>query len=167
MKGPEFVHTVRFDATPEQVWRGLTEPEFTRAYWTGIAFDSDWRVGSPVRWQYEPDGEFEDIGQVVLESAPHRRLAYTWHHFQPVHARLFGWSDAELARHARERRSRVAFDIDPVGDAGARLRIVHDNFDPGSLMHLAISGRLEGSGGWPGLMTGLKSLLETHRATTC
>ncbi|WP_231500113.1 SRPBCC family protein [Saccharothrix sp. NRRL B-16314] len=164
MNGPVLVYTIRIDATPEEVWRGLTEPDLTRRYWFGMAFESDWRVGSPVLWQYEPGGAAEDIGQVVLESEPHRRLAYTWHRFQRSHAMLFGWSDEELARRARERPSKVAFDIVPEDDGRAvRLTITHDDFEPDSLMYQAISGQLEGSGGWPGLMTGMKTLLETGR----
>ncbi|WP_447008436.1 SRPBCC family protein [Saccharothrix isguenensis] len=166
MDGPEFVCTIRIEATPEEVWRGLTEPESTRLYWFGMALASDWRVGSPVLWQYDPGSAPEDIGQVVLESEPHRRLAYTWHRFQRSHASLFGWSDQELARRARERPSKVAFDIVPEDDGRAvRLTITHDDFEPGSLMYQAISGQLDGSGGWPGLMAGMKSLLETGRVT--
>ena len=62
----------------------LTEPEFTRRYWAGTALGSDWKAGSPVTWQFGPDEEYRDLGQVVLESDPYRHLSYSWHGFQPI-----------------------------------------------------------------------------------
>lgn len=147
-------------AGKRQLRRALIEPEFTRRYWGGVALVSDWRVGSPVCWQDSPDAEPKDLGQRVLEAQPYRRLAYTWHGFQPEHAAYFGWSDEELAARLGERRSRVTFDCAPHGET-VRLTVTHDEFSPDSEMHRAISGQLDGSGGWPELLASLKSLLET------
>ncbi|MFG3689262.1 ArsR/SmtB family transcription factor [Micromonospora sp. NPDC047740] len=160
MENPTFVYTTYIRTTPEQLWRALIEPEFTRRYWGGAALVSDWRVGSPVLWQDAPDTEPKDIGQRVLVAEPYRRLSYSWHGFQPEHAAHFGWSDEELAERLRERRSKVTFDLAPYGEA-VRLTVTHDDFSPDSEMHRAISGQLDGSGGWPELLASLKSLLET------
>lgn len=156
----EFVYTTYVDTTPERLWRALTEPAFTRRYW-GAELKSDWKVGSPVLWR-EGDGEFRDLGQVVLEAEPHRRLSYSWHNYQPEHAEHFGWSAEEFAELLKEKRSKVTFEIEP-GGAGVdavRLTVIHDDFEPDSRMYQAVSGRLKG-GGWPELLASLKTLLET------
>ena len=140
-----------------EVWAALTEPAFTRRYW-GAVLESDWQVGSPVLW-----GEGEapaDTGQVVLESDPPRRLAYSWHAPSQRHAELLGWSAERLAELQAEPRSRVSFEIAAV-PAGVRLRVVHDGFGGATEMADAVSGRLAQTGGWPQVLAGLKSLLET------
>ena len=155
---PEFVYTTYIDTTPEELWRALTEPEFTRQYW-GLGLVSDWQVGSPVRMQYEPDGQPEDDGQVVLAAEPYRKLSYSWHKLQPAHAEVFGWSAEELAEYAKEGRSKVTFLIEPTA-RHVKLTVIHDDFEPDSMVHKAVSGQFEQSGGWPELLSDLKSLLE-------
>ena len=154
-----FVYSTYIKTTPEQLWKALTEPAFTLRYW-GEALVSDWQVGSKILWQRGPDGEPEDLGQVVLEYEPHRRLSYTWHTFQPAHAEFFGWSDERLAELQQEGLSRVTFDLEPAGEK-VKLTVTHDDFEPGSEMLKAISGQLPKSGGWPELLADLKTLLET------
>ncbi|WP_344677688.1 metalloregulator ArsR/SmtB family transcription factor [Saccharopolyspora taberi] len=160
MSNPVFTYTTYINTTPERLWQALTDPAFTRRYWGGTELVSDWEPGSPLLWKDGPDGEAKDLGQVVLESEPHRRLSYTWHAFQPEHAEHFGWTEEEFRRHREEKRSRVTFEIEPAR-SGVRLTVTHDDFEPGSVMHQAISGGLEGSGGWPELLSDLKTLLET------
>lgn len=160
VESPTFVYTTYINTTPERLWAALTEPAFTRRYWGGVALKSDWRAGSPVLWQDAPGGEFRDLGQRVLVAEPYRRLSYSWHGFQPEHAAHFGWSEEELSARLGERRSKVTFEIEPYG-AAVRLTVVHDDFSPDSEMHRAISGQLDGSGGWPELLASLKTLLET------
>ncbi|MER7459235.1 metalloregulator ArsR/SmtB family transcription factor [Micromonospora sp. NPDC126480] len=160
MDAPTFVYTTYVNTTAERLWAALTEPEFTRRYWGGVALRSDWRVGSPVLWQDEPGGEFRDLGQRVLAAEPPRLLSYSWHGFQPEHAAHFGWSAEELAARLGERRSKVTFEITPHGRF-VRLTVTHDDFSPDSEMHRAVSGQLDGSGGWPELLASLKTLLET------
>jgi uncharacterized protein YndB with AHSA1/START domain len=159
MSDTEFVYSTYIRTTPEQLWNALTEPAFTLRYW-GAALQSDWQVGSPILWQWGSDGEPKDLEQVVLESTPYRRLSYTWHNYQPEHAELFGWTDARLADLLTEKRSRVTFDIEPVGSA-VKLTVTHDEFEPGSEMLQACSGRKPESGGWPEILASLKTLLET------
>jgi uncharacterized protein YndB with AHSA1/START domain/DNA-binding transcriptional ArsR family regulator len=160
MGSPRFVYTTYINTTPERLWQALTEPSFTRRYWGGAALESDWQVGSPVKWQNAPGEEIKDLGQVVLAAEPYRRLSYSWHRFQPEHAEYFGWTDEEFAELVKEKRSRVTFEIESYG-AAVRLTVTHDDFDPDSQMYKAISGQLEGSGGWPELLSNLKTLLET------
>ncbi|MGI8447635.1 MAG: ArsR/SmtB family transcription factor [Streptosporangiaceae bacterium] len=151
---PEFVYTTYIRTTPEQLWRGLTDPAFTRRYW-GLAFESDWKTGSTWTLLLDKDGvKIADPAQVVLESDPYRRLSYTWHTFTPEWAAAYDVSDEHLARVAGEPRSKVAFDLEPLGDM-VKLTVVHDGFGPGSAVLPGISE------GWPRLMSELKTLLET------
>ncbi len=152
MSKPEFVYTTYIHTTPEQLWTALTTPAFTRRYW-GVTFESDWKVGSTMT--LEQDGmTIADPAQVVLESEPYRRLTYTWHTFTPEWARAHGLSDEFLTRVTSERRSKVTFDIEPFGQM-VRLTVVHDDFEPGSAVLESISQ------GWPRVLSGLKTLLET------
>ena len=164
MADPVFVYTTYINTSPERLWQALTDPAFTRRYWSGVALHSDWRVGSPIKWQNGPNEDFEDLDQVVLEADPYRRLAYTWHRLQPQHADRFGLTEAEFAVHAKEKNSKVAFDIER-GGAGVRavrLTVTHSDFDStDSVMYRGVSGRLDNSGGWPELVANLKTLLET------
>lgn len=95
-----------------------------------------------------------DPDQVVLESDPFRRLAYTWHTFTPELNERLQFGDELFAKLSGERRSRVAFDIEPVGEM-AKLTVVHDDFEPGSTAATMVSN------GWPVLLSSLKTLLET------
>lgn len=149
----EFVYVSYIDTTPERLWRALTEPEFTLQYW-GIGLSSDWRVGSPVLLQWGPGQEFKDIGQVVLAAQPYSLLSYRWHSYQAEHADRFGWTPERLAELQREKLSKVTFAIEPIGSA-VKLTVTHDDFEPGSEMLQGISG------GWPAILSTLKTMLET------
>ncbi|GII42486.1 ArsR/SmtB family transcription factor [Planotetraspora phitsanulokensis] len=152
MGNPEFVYTTYITTTPEQLWQALTDPAFTRRYW-GVTFESDWKPGSAVVWE-ESGVRMADPAQVVLESEPFRRLSYTWHTFTPEFGEAHAMDPEVLAKWAAERRSKVTFDIEPHGRM-VKLTVVHDDFEPGSTL-------LDGvSGGWPHLLSSLKSLLET------
>jgi uncharacterized protein YndB with AHSA1/START domain/DNA-binding transcriptional ArsR family regulator len=153
MTKPELVYTIYIRATPEQVWQGLTAPEFTRRYWGGVALVSDWRVGSPVLWQSSPDGEPQDWGQVVLAAEPYRRLSYSWHPYQREHAEMLGWTDEQLAEAVKERRTRVTFELELAGES-VKLTIIHDDFEGETTMLKMVSV------GWPALLSDLKTLLE-------
>src|ERR1700727_1633873 len=90
---PEFVYTTYIRPTPEQLWRGLTDPAFTRRYW-GLAYESDWSAGSAFTVKLDAgDVTIADPAQVILESDPYRRLAYTWHTFTPEWAAAYCISD--------------------------------------------------------------------------
>jgi DNA-binding transcriptional ArsR family regulator/uncharacterized protein YndB with AHSA1/START domain len=131
MDKPEFVYTSYIRTTPEQLWRGLTDPAFTRRYWN-LAWESDWKAGSPLTLKLDKNNvTVADPAQVVLESDPYRRLSYTWHTFTPEWAAAYDVSDEQLAMVAAEPRSKVTFDIEPVGEY-VRLTVVHDGFEEGS-----------------------------------
>jgi uncharacterized protein YndB with AHSA1/START domain len=150
---PTFVYTTYIKTTPERLWQALTEPAFTRRYWFGVTFETDWQAGSAMTWHHRAVTT-DDPEQVVLEAEPYRRLAFTWHAFTPELAASLDVADDARDRIAAEPRSKVTFDIEPLGDV-VKLTVVHDGFEPGSVVAQMV-GR-----GWPRVLSGLKTLLET------
>jgi uncharacterized protein YndB with AHSA1/START domain/DNA-binding transcriptional ArsR family regulator len=142
---PKFVYTTYIRTTPELLWRALTEPAFTRRYWFGHTFESDWRPGSAITVTRHDGTVADDPEQVVLESDPFYRLAYTW----------FNTADPYTGGGAPEPRSKVAFDLEDVGAGLVKLTVVHDGFEPGSRVLQSVTR------GWPRVLADLKTLLET------
>jgi uncharacterized protein YndB with AHSA1/START domain len=136
----EFVYTTYISSTPQKVWDAITVPEFARQYW-GHANVSDWKHGS--KWDMvKSDGTVQMTGE-VLESRPPSRLVISW------------VSPENLGN--KSEYSRVTFQIDMMGEV-VRLHVVHDQLKPGSDMFNGISK------GWPLVLSGLKSFLETGKA---
>jgi uncharacterized protein YndB with AHSA1/START domain/DNA-binding transcriptional ArsR family regulator len=149
---PAFVYRTYIRTTPERLWQMLTDPVFTEQWWN-TTFETDWKVGSSMVW-HNHGVTIADPEQVVLEYDPPRRLSYTWHTFTPEIAARFDFSVELMAKLTSERRSRVTFDIEPLGD-NVKLTVVHDDFDPGSTAAEMVSE------GWSQLLSSLKSFLET------
>ena len=151
MDEPRFVYTTYIRTTPERLWQALTDPVFTSRWWQ-TTFDTDWQVGSTMTW--DNNGiVIEDPEQVVLESDPYRRLAYRWHTFTPelIDRHI---EDERFAQLAKERRSRVAFDLEQSNDT-VKLTVIHDDFESGSVAATMVQH------GWPVFLSSLKTLLET------
>ena len=137
-----FVYVTYIRTTPEKLWEALTRPEFTRQYWGGMWQDCDWKTGSSWRLTFA-DGRGADAGEVE-EVDPPRLLVLRWRNeFRP-----------ELKA---EGFSRASFEIEPHQDA-VRLTVIHQMEREGSGLIKAVSG------GWPKVLSGLKSLLETGKA---
>ncbi len=79
-----------------------------------------------------------DPEQVVREYEPYRRLSYTWHSLTPDWAKAVGLSEDVYAGVPGEGRSKVTFEIEPLG-ALTELTVVHDGFDEGSVLHSMLS----------------------------
>lgn len=140
--GDAFVYVTFIRTTPERLWTALTSPEFTRQYWFGMHQETDWSVGSPWRLVF-PDGRIADAGE-ILESDPPWRMAIKWRNeFNP-----------ELKH---EGFAHCLYEIEPLGDA-VKLTVTHSIDHPDSKFIRAVSG------GWPRILSNLKSLLETGRA---
>jgi uncharacterized protein YndB with AHSA1/START domain len=134
-----FVYVTYIRTTPERLWSALTTPEFTRQYWFGCHIETDWKRGS--QWQLAfDDGRVADRGTIV-EIDPPKRLVLEWRN---------EWS-AELNA---EGNARCAMDIEPA-DGAVKLTVTHSMAKPRSKLIEAVSG------GWPKILSNLKSLLET------
>ena len=159
-----FTYSTYISASPDRVWEGLTDPALTTRYWRhavagGKSFPSDWKKGSTYDLVHPDVGiVVHDPEQVILESDPFRRLAYTWHTFTPEWAACVGLPEERAAAWRAEPRSKVAFDIEDVGRGVVKLTVVHDGFEPGSDVLDNISR------GWPAVLSSLKTLLETGSA---
>ena len=98
-----FVYSIYIRATTERVWQGLTDPAVMKRYWrhqtAGVkTFHSDWSKGSTYDMAHEEVGlVVSDPEQVILESDPYRRLAYTWHTITPEWAAGVGMDEATAA----------------------------------------------------------------------
>ena len=156
-----FVYTTYIQSSPERVWQGLTDPDLMKRYWRHQeagpkAIVSDWKKGSTYDMRHDDVGlVVSGSDQVILESDPHQRLAYTWHTVTPEWAAAVGMDEATAAIWRAEPRSKVAFDIEDVGHGVVKLTVTHDGFAPGSAVLPAISD------GWPAVLSSLKTLLET------
>jgi uncharacterized protein YndB with AHSA1/START domain len=138
MSKPEFVYVTYIETTPEKLWQALTESDFTKRYWFGTSLKTDWNVGSPLALVM--DGKVTDTGTVLEFDCP-RRLSYSFHH--------------ELNDAARkEKASRVTLVLEPYGKV-VKLTVTHDDF-PGDSVVIGDIAK-----GWPAILAGLKSLLET------
>ncbi|MEM8661849.1 MAG: SRPBCC family protein [Pseudomonadota bacterium] len=142
---PEYHYVTVIAAAPEQVWKALTTAEFTRQYWHSTRVQSDWREGSAIEFKVDtPDGEAVGCcGEILLADHP-RELSYTWQF--PGNPEV-----------ADEPPSRVTFVLEPLGDH-TRLSITHDRFTTDSKMLALVRD------GWPLVLAGLKTLLETGKA---
>ena len=137
-----FVYVTYIRTTPETLWNALLQPEFTRAYWFGIWHDCDWKQGAPWKLMF-PDGRVGDTGEVVEIDKP-KRLVLKWRNeFMPT-LREEGYS-------------RCVIELEPAGEV-VRLTITHEIDKSGSRFIEAVSG------GWPKILSSLKSLLETGTA---
>jgi uncharacterized protein YndB with AHSA1/START domain len=134
-----FVYVTFIRTTPERLWDALTDPQFIRQYWFGTTIDCGWMKGSP--WKMiGSDGRLTDSGE-ILEIDPPRRMIIRWQN---------EWSPPLKA----EGPSRCTIALEPVGSA-VKLTITHEIDRTESNFITAVSG------GWPRILSNLKSLLET------
>jgi uncharacterized protein YndB with AHSA1/START domain len=137
----EKVFEIYIRTTPERLWEAITDSEIRSKYNFGAQVVSDWTPGSRVEMRH-PGGLLGE-GE-VLEVDPPRRL---------VQSMVALWSDEVKS----EGTSRVTWDIEPIGDS-CRLTVTHDQLREGANDELY--------GGWPMILSGLKTWLETGQLLT-
>ena len=135
-----FVYVTYIRTTPEKLWSALTDDaEFMKRYWFGVHCESTWTAGS--EWKMvHPDGHVSDAGQIV-EAEPPRRLVIRWRHENKPELKAEG-------------DSLCTMELEPDG-AAVKLTITHAIERERSALITAVSG------GWPKIMSNLKSLIET------
>jgi uncharacterized protein YndB with AHSA1/START domain len=134
-----FVYVTFIRATPQALWEALTSRAFTERYWFGMHHECDWQTGSPWSLRFA-DGRIADSGEVV-ESDPPRKL-------------VLRWRNMFLAELHAEGDSFCTIEIEPVEHA-VKLTITHRVARAGSKFIEKVSG------GWPRILSNLKTLLET------
>ncbi|MDE2235046.1 MAG: SRPBCC family protein [Gammaproteobacteria bacterium] len=134
-----FVYVTYIRTTPEKLWSALTKREFQEQYWFGMHCESRWTAGSP--WQLvSGDGQVFDAGEIV-EALPPKRLVIRWQHQNKPELKAEG---ASLCRMELE-----------TTNSAVKLTITHSiEREPSRLIEAV-------SGGWPKVLSNLKSLLET------
>ena len=138
MNKSEFVYTTYIKTTPEKLWDALTNTEFMKQYWFGMYCTSEWKAGSPWKMQFS-DGALCCSGKII-ESNPPKRLVVQW----------LQEKDPEMKA---EGPSLCVFDIDMEEEA-VKLTITHTIDKEKSKTIVGVSG------GWPKVLSNLKSLLE-------
>ncbi|MFJ6417706.1 SRPBCC family protein [Paeniglutamicibacter sp. NPDC091659] len=130
--------------TPEKLWAAMTDPEQTAIYYFGNSYISDWAPGSAFTTT-NPNADGPLGEGTVVEAEPNHKLVVTMTAL---------WSEAVLA----EGESRITYEITQVEDT-CLLKVTHDRMNAGA------HGELYG--GWPMILSGLKTWLETgERLTT-
>jgi uncharacterized protein YndB with AHSA1/START domain len=139
----EKVYEIFIKTTPERLWDAITDPEIRAKYNFGAAANSEWKVGSPISVDVTKHGIHLGEGE-VLEVDPPRRL---------VHTMAALWDEDVRA----EGFSRVTWEIEAVGDS-CHLTLTHDQLRDGANAQIY--------GGWPMILSGLKTWLETGEQLT-
>jgi uncharacterized protein YndB with AHSA1/START domain/biotin operon repressor len=140
-KTMEKVFEIYIKTTPERLWKAITDPEMRRKYTFGVVVASDWTPGS--RYQGTGGGKPIMEGENLEVVAP-RRLVQSY--------RALWGEDVKS-----EGSSRVTWEIEPVGDS-CLLKVTHDQLGEDANSQLY--------GGWPMVLSGLKTLLETGETLT-
>jgi len=135
-----FLYVSYIRTTQQRLWSALTEDsQFMKQYWFGVHCVSAWRAGAPWKMVH-PDGSVSDAGE-ILEAEPPKRLVIRWHHEKRPELKAEG-------------DSRCTFELETIGSA-VKLSITHTIERESSQLINAVSG------GWPKILSNLKSLLET------
>jgi uncharacterized protein YndB with AHSA1/START domain len=132
------------NASPEDVWDALTDPEQIEKYMFGSRVETDWKQGSHIIWKGEYEGRpYEDRGK-ILEIEPTSRLKLT--HFSP----MSGKQDLPENHHT------LVYELE-TNDGGTRVRLSQDNnASPEEAEHAQAN--------WQRMLSGLKEVVEDHRA---
>ncbi len=138
-----FVYVSYIRTTPEKLWSALTtDVEFMKQYWFGVHCQSQWTAGSS--WKMlNPEGRILDSGKIV-EAKPPKRLVIRWQHQNKPELKAEGDSFCSI-------------ELEPSGPV-VKLSITHVIDREHSKLIEAVSG------GWPKIISNLKSLLETGSA---
>ncbi|WP_374999646.1 SRPBCC domain-containing protein [Aeromicrobium sp. CTD01-1L150] len=147
------IHRIFINASPEKVWEAITTPQFSRLY--GYTGDVSYDLRPGGHYEHRASEEMVSLGMPeivvtgeVIESDPPRRLVQTW---APV------WIEDETP-------GTVTWDVEKSAEGVTRLTLTHDlTGRPATAQQVAGNPdpMAEGGGGWPWVLSGLKTVLET------
>jgi uncharacterized protein YndB with AHSA1/START domain len=140
---PKTVYVTYIASTPEKVWEALTSSEFTRKYFWDRGIELEPKLGGKFALLL-PDGTANVRGKVIAWDPP-RNLAVTWHVEWPV-------------EFSKLPECHVAYEVARAGEA---VRLTMTESHSWEVPEAILSG---GRSGWPAVLSGLKSLLETGKA---
>lgn len=139
MASSSFIYVTYIRSSQQKVWDALTKPEFQKLYWFGIYQESEWKPGASWKMCFD-DGRVADSGEVV-EIDPPKHLVLKWQH--------------QLRPELKEEGvSRCVYDLEQM-DQMVKLTITHTIDREKAKFIEAVAG------GWPMILSSLKSLLET------
>ena len=139
----EYTYDIYIGAPIGKVWKGIVDGEMTKHYVYGTRLKSTLKKGTA--YAFVGDGDFKVVDGEILDIEPERKLVVSWR----AH-----WDDSV----AKDRASRVSYELTATGKSTTKLRLVHDDFDGPTATY---AGSVEG---WPLMLSSLKSLLETGKA---
>jgi uncharacterized protein YndB with AHSA1/START domain len=139
MNRSQFVYVTYIRTTPEKLWAALTTPEIMKDYWFGAVIETNWKAGSAWRMVH-PDGRVSDGGE-ILEAVPGSLIVMKWRNEWRPELNAEGFAQCRIV-------------LEPVGKV-VKLTIEHSIERSPSKLIEAVSG------GWPKILSNLKSLLET------
>ncbi len=135
-----FVYVTYIRTTPDELWSALTSADFAQKYWLGARPEAQWKPGGS--WKLVLlDGRVADTGEIV-EFEPGKRLAIRWRNEFRPELKAEGWSLCTM-------------EIEPAAGESVKLTVTHSIEREASKLIGAVSG------GWPQILSNLKSLLET------
>jgi uncharacterized protein YndB with AHSA1/START domain len=135
-----FVYVTYIRTTSETLWSALTTADFIQKYWLGIHVEADWKIGGVWKLSF-PDGRVADAGEIVAFD-PGKRFSIRWRNEFRPELKAEGWSLCTM-------------EIEPAAGDTVKLIVTHSIERAGSKLIEAVSG------GWPQILSNLKSLLET------
>ena len=139
----KFVYVTYIKTTADKLWEALTSREFMAQYWLGNQPEAEWRVGGS--WKIvRPNGEFTDTGE-ILEFEPKKRIVIKWRNEFMPELKAEGFSVCTM-------------EVEPAGKPGEesmKLTVTHTMERRDSKLIAAVGG------GWPLILSNLKSVLET------
>ena len=136
-----FLYVTYIRTTPEKVWDALMDPKLNKLYWFGAFMQSEWKKGADWKIVLD-DGRVADTGEIVEIEKP-KKIVIKWRNEFMPELKAEGWS-------------RCTIELEPTGEM-VKLSILHEIDKDGSKFIQAVSG------GWPKIMSGLKTLLETGK----
>lgn len=142
-KPMEKIFEIYIRTTPERLWQAITDPQIRSKYNFGVGVTSDWTPGARLEMGHPGANGLLGEGDVLEVDPPHKL----------VHTMTALWGDDVKS----EGPSRVTWEIEQVADS-CRLVVTHDQLREGANDQLY--------GGWPMILSGLKTWLETGELLT-